>query len=103
MNAQKAARTPGETPPGRPEPAFFQSIRSSGLTRSPNRVVAGVVGGVAGAWGMSTGVLRLLTFIGGIIAFPLVVTAYIVGWVLLPDPAGRIILEHEDFTPGGGR
>ncbi len=57
------------------------------LTRChSDRVVAGVIGGIARRYGWSSTVLRMLYVVGSVLsaAFPGILV-YLVLWVLLPD------------------
>ncbi|WP_188484769.1 PspC domain-containing protein [Cellulomonas carbonis] len=86
-------------PPGRPggpsgTDAFFDTVRRSGIARSPERWVGGVAGGLAARAGLDPLLVRgafvLAAFLGG-----LGFVAYAVGWALLPEHAdGRIHLQE---------
>lgn len=81
------------TPPPAPSlDRLFSSLRRSSVTRSTNRRIAGVCGGVAERTGVSPGLVRLgavvLAFLG------LGVALYLAAWLLLPAPDGRIRLEQ---------
>ena len=63
------------------------TARSPGLTRSINdRVLAGVVGGIAHRFGWSPTLLRVLYVLGSILsaAFPGILV-YLVLWLLIPE------------------
>lgn len=68
---------------------FFGAIRRSGLTRSRDRWVAGVAGGLAQRIGVEPVVVRVafvvLSLFGG-----LGLGLYGLAWALLPDQTGRI-------------
>ena len=73
-----------------PSPAldrFFESLRRSTVTRSSNRVIAGVCAGVAERFGLSAAIVRvaavILTFLG-------------------PGPDGRVRLERALREGNGG-
>lgn len=88
---------PADTPLGlgpAPAPAsaadrFFGAVRRSGLTRSRDRWVAGVAGGLARRLGVDPLAVRValvvLSAFGG-----LGLGLYGLAWALLPDAAGRI-------------
>lgn len=86
-----------------PSPAldrFFESLRRSTVTRSSNRVIAGVCAGVAERFGLSAAIVRvaavILTFLGpGIVL-------YLLAWLLLPGPDGRVRLERALREGNGG-
>ncbi|HRO28307.1 MAG TPA: PspC domain-containing protein [Luteimonas sp.] len=61
--------------------------KTAGLTRSINdRVIAGVVGGIAHRFGWSPTLLRVLYVLGSILsaAFPGILV-YLVLWLLIPE------------------
>lgn len=83
------------TPIAAPTPALdrlFAALRRSPVTRSSDRALAGVCGGVADGLGVSVKAVRIVTvllaFTGA--AIPL----YLIGWLLLPDRTGTIHLER---------
>ena len=62
-------------------------MKSAGLTRSINdRVLAGVVGGIARRYGWNPTLLRVLYVLGSIVsaAFPGILV-YLVLWLLIPE------------------
>ena len=69
--------------------------RSGGLHRSPDRIVAGVCGGIAEWLDWSPTVVRILYVAGSVLsaAFPGILV-YLLLWCLMPDV--------EDFAAGPG-
>jgi phage shock protein PspC (stress-responsive transcriptional regulator) len=57
------------------------------LTKSYNKVIAGVCGGIADYTGVKASTVRLLTVIG-VVFFGLSIFAYIVAAVFMPAPEG---------------
>lgn len=76
-------------PPAEPEAAFFTWLRSIDLTRSSDRWVGGVVGGIARRLGIDPTLARGIFVVLGILTMtgPFI---YGVLWALLPEPDGRI-------------
>lgn len=71
---------------------FFGSLRRSSVTRSQDRMIAGVCAGIAERLGVSTAIVRVgavvLAFLGpGVLL-------YLLAWLLLPAPDGRIRFER---------
>ncbi|TYT25086.1 PspC domain-containing protein [Luteimonas viscosa] len=63
------------------------TAKSAGLTRSiHDRVLAGVVGGIAHRYGWSPTLLRVLYVVGSVLsaAFPGILV-YLVLWLLIPE------------------
>ncbi|WP_202844711.1 PspC domain-containing protein [Luteimonas saliphila] len=63
------------------------TTKSAGLTRSiHDRVLAGVVGGIAHRYGWSPTLLRILYVVGSVLsaAFPGILV-YLVLWLLIPE------------------
>ncbi|MFC3300140.1 Predicted membrane protein [Arthrobacter agilis] len=99
-----SASTPGG-PPWQSEPAadttgqpptstsFFRWVRGLDITRTPDRWVGGVAGGVARRTGLDLALVRglivVLAVFGGI-----GVLLYGLAWALLPEPDGRIHVEQ---------
>ncbi|MHA7261990.1 PspC domain-containing protein [Arthrobacter sp. TMN-37] len=81
-------------PPPRPAPSnsFFDRMRSVQITRTPDRWLGGVAGGIAYRTGLDVvlvrGILVILGIFGGI-----GVLLYGLAWALLPEPDGRIHAE----------
>lgn len=81
-------------PAAPPPPAnFFDWIRSIGITRSDDRWLAGVAGGIAAHTRLDPliirGIILVIALLGGPILF-----FYAVAWALLPDSSGRIHTER---------
>ncbi len=55
------------------------------ITRSSNKMVAGVCAGLAEHFGLSTGAMRIVFVILLFITFSAVGIAYIILWILLPE------------------
>lgn len=95
--------SPRGAPGSPPEPAgrelspqltrFFTWIRSTGLSRGGNRVLAGVCGGIAERIGVEPLVVRVITILLAVLGAP-VIFAYAVGWALLPNAEGSIRAEQ---------
>lgn len=80
-----------------PQPApaldrLFSSLRRIPVSRSNNRVIAGVCSGVAERLGVSPAIVRVGAVLLAIFGFG--VTLYLLAWLLLPGPDGRIRLEQ---------
>ncbi len=81
-------------PPPRPAPsnAFFERMRSLQITRTSDRWIGGVAGGIAYRTGLDVALVRgivvVLAIFGGI-----GVLLYGLAWALLPEPDGRIHVE----------
>ncbi|MHA7279235.1 PspC domain-containing protein [Arthrobacter sp. MDT2-2] len=73
--------------------SFFRWIRGLDITRTPDRWVGGVAGGVARRTGLDLALVRglivVLSVFGGI-----GVLLYGLAWALLPEPDGRIHVEQ---------
>jgi phage shock protein PspC (stress-responsive transcriptional regulator) len=67
----------------------FDPIRGMGLVRSEHRVVGGVCGGVAERTGIDPTVIRVVAVVLAVFG-GLGVLLYGLGWLLLPEPDGRI-------------
>ena len=83
------------TPAPTPTPAldrFFATLRRSSVTRSPDRVIAGVCGGIAQRLGVSTAIVRVGAVVLAI--FGPGVFLYLAAWLLLPAADGQIRLER---------
>ncbi|MBJ2120444.1 PspC domain-containing protein [Arthrobacter sp. MSA 4-2] len=81
-------------PPPRPAPSngFFDRMRSLQITRTSDRWIGGVAGGIAYRTGLDVALVRgivvVLAIFGGI-----GVLLYGLAWALLPEPDGRIHAE----------
>lgn len=72
---------------------LFQSIRDVGFQRGPQRLVAGISGGIAAQYGMNVWLVRLLILVASLL--PVVgVGAYLVAWAVTPWQDGSIPLEQ---------
>jgi phage shock protein PspC (stress-responsive transcriptional regulator) len=83
------------TPASTPTPAldrFFDSLRRSSVTRSQDRVIAGVCAGIAQRFGISAAIVR----VGAVIlaVFGPGVFLYLLAWLLLPRYDGQVRLER---------
>jgi phage shock protein PspC (stress-responsive transcriptional regulator) len=83
------------TPATTPTPAldrFFDSLRRSSVTRSQDRVIAGVCSGIAERFGISAAIVR----VGAVILafFGPGVFIYLLAWLLLPRYDGQVRLER---------
>jgi phage shock protein PspC (stress-responsive transcriptional regulator) len=83
------------TPATTPTPAldrFFDSLRRSSVTRSQDRVIAGVCSGIAQRFGISPAIVRV-----GAVVLALLgpgVFIYLLAWLLLPRYDGQVRLER---------
>ncbi len=93
MNSTTSAPGGTHQQPQLPAASFFQAIRAAGLVRPQQRLLAGVSGALAAKWRVDPILIRVgfvvLCLFGG-----LGVVAYAVGWLLLPQPDGRIHAEE---------
>jgi phage shock protein PspC (stress-responsive transcriptional regulator) len=83
------------TPTPTPVPALdrlFNTLRRSPVTRSSDRMIAGVSAGIANRLGVSTAIVRVATVALAIMGPAIVL--YLAAWLLLPDANGRIRLER---------
>jgi phage shock protein PspC (stress-responsive transcriptional regulator) len=83
------------TPASTPTPAldrFFDSLRRSSVTRSQDRVIAGVCAGIAQRLGVSAAIVR----VGAVVlaVFGPGVFLYLLAWLLLPRYDGQVRLER---------
>jgi phage shock protein PspC (stress-responsive transcriptional regulator) len=79
---------------------FFAILRRSPVTRSSDRVIAGVSAGVADRLGVSRAIVRV-----GMVALALLgpgVLLYLLAWLLLPDAQGQLRLERAVRGGDGG-
>ncbi|MDQ6895963.1 MAG: PspC domain-containing protein [Actinomycetota bacterium] len=91
------------TPASAPTPAldrFFATLRRSSVTRSSDRVIAGVAAGVAARLGVSPAIVRVA--IVGLAIFGPGVLLYLLAWLMLPDAQGHIRLERAVRGGEGG-
>ncbi|HET8866920.1 MAG TPA: PspC domain-containing protein [Agrococcus sp.] len=73
--------------------SVFDSIRSAGFRRGPDRLIAGICGGIARRVGFNVWLVRLVMLL--LFALPVVGWgAYLVVWVLTPNQSGSIPLER---------
>jgi phage shock protein PspC (stress-responsive transcriptional regulator) len=83
------------TPASTPTPAldrFFDSLRRSSVTRSQDRVIAGVCAGIAERFGISAAIVR----VGAVVlaVFGPGVFLYLLAWLFLPRYDGQVRLER---------
>ena len=90
----------GTTDPGAqyqqrpPRSGFFESIRGSGWYRAKPRVLGGVCSGISAHQGWDLSLVRVLVVVTAFF-MPLVVLAYGLAWLLLPEAEdGRIHVEE---------
>lgn len=80
------------SPPAPVLDRFFTLLRRSPVTRSRDRVLAGVCAAVADRLGVSVTAVRVGTVLLAILGPA--VALYLAAWLLLPDSQGRIRLER---------
>ncbi len=93
---------PASTPPPA-TPAldrFFATLHRSPVTRSSDRVIAGVAAGVADRLGVSRALVRVGAVLLGLLGPG--VLLYLLAWLVLPDAQGRIRLERAVRGGEGG-
>ncbi len=71
---------------------FFATLRRSPVTRSQDRVIAGVSAGVADRLGVSRAIIRVAMVALGLLGPG--VLLYLLAWLMMPDSEGRIRLER---------
>jgi phage shock protein PspC (stress-responsive transcriptional regulator) len=79
---------------------FFETLRRSTVTRSNNRVIAGVCGGIAERFGLSAAIVRVAAV--ALVFFGPGLVLYFVAWLLLPAADGSIRLERALRQGDGG-
>jgi phage shock protein C len=73
--------------------SVFDSIRSSGFRRGPERLLAGICGGIAVKVHINVWLIRLVMLL--LFALPVVGWGlYLVIWVLTPNQSGSIPVER---------
>ncbi|MEP6651449.1 MAG: PspC domain-containing protein [Lapillicoccus sp.] len=90
------------TPATTPTPAldrFFDSLRRSSVTRSQDRVIAGVCAGIAQRLGVSTTIVRVGAVILALLGPG--VFLYLLAWLLLPRYDGQLRIERAVRTGEG--
>lgn len=97
MSTPPPAPIPGANDPAPASPKagqpFWSWLRNLGITRSSDRWIGGVAGGIAARWGVDPLIVRGLfvaTMVLGGVGFLL----YAAAWALLPEPDGRIHAEQ---------
>ena len=83
------------TPASTPTPAldrFFDSLRRSSVTRSHDRVIAGVCAGIAERFGISAAIVRVGAVVLALFGPGLFL--YLLAWLLLPRYDGQVRLER---------
>lgn len=73
--------------------SFFNTMRSLNFRRGPERLVAGIGGGIAHQFGLNVWLVRLALFLSFLLPV-LGVAVYLVAWVVLPWQDGSIPLEE---------
>lgn len=72
--------------------SFFDTIRNLGFRRGPDRLVAGICGGLARQFGVNVWVVRLAVLLSFLL--PVIgIAAYLLAWAVLPWQDGSIPLE----------
>ena len=71
---------------------FFDSLRRSSVTRSQDRVIAGVCAGIAHRFGISAAIVRVAAVI--LAVFGPGVFLYLLAWLFLPRYDGQVRLER---------
>lgn len=72
--------------------SFFDSMRNLSFRRGPQRLVAGIGGGIAAKFGVNVWVVRLLILLSFLL--PVVgIALYLLAWIVLPWQDGSIPLE----------
>lgn len=85
---------PANEPPRTETPGFFPWIRSLGIMRNEgDRWFAGVASGIANKAGVDPLIVRGIFVVLALIGGPGILL-YLVGWLFLPDHAGRIHFEE---------
>lgn len=72
--------------------SFFDSIRSLGFRRGPQRLVAGIGGGISRQFGVNVWLVRVLILLSFLLPV-LGVAAYLIAWAILPWQDGSIPLQ----------
>lgn len=73
--------------------SVFDSIRSTGFRRGPQRLLAGICGGIAVKLRINVWLVRLLTLL--LFALPVLGWGvYLLIWVLTPNQSGSIPVER---------
>ena len=73
--------------------SVFDTIRSAGFRRGPQRLLAGICGGIAAKLHINVWIVRVLTLL--LFALPVVGWGlYLVIWVLTPNESGSIPVER---------
>jgi phage shock protein PspC (stress-responsive transcriptional regulator) len=80
--------------------SFFAALRRSPLTRSDNRIVAGVCAGLAERIGVSPAIVRVTAFVLG--WFTPILPLYLLAVLLLPNRRGEIRFERAVRGGHGG-
>lgn len=81
--------------------SIFDSLRATGIRRGPQRLAAGIGGGLARRFGLNVWLARALVLASFLLPV-LGVGAYLVVWVLTPWQDGSIPLERA-LGDGRGR
>lgn len=73
--------------------SFFDTIRSAGFRRGPQRIAGGLCSGIAARLGVNVTVVRVLVLLAFLLPF-IGVGLYLALWALLPWQDGTIPLER---------
>ena len=72
--------------------SLFETMRNLGFRRGPQRLVAGIGGGIAAKFGVNVWVVRLLILLSFLL--PVIgIAVYLLAWAVLPWQDGSIPLE----------
>ncbi|ROZ62701.1 PspC domain-containing protein [Kocuria soli] len=81
---------------------LLDSIRGPGFQRGPQRLVAGIAGGLAEQFGLNVWLVRLIVLASFLLPF-LGIGLYLGLWALTPWQDGRIPLEEDANAAPRGR
>ncbi len=69
------------------------------LTRSDDRMIAGVCAGVAEYFGIDTTLVRIVTVLAVLLGFGAGLVLYVAGWLIMPDRNGQTVLTWRPSQP----
>lgn len=72
---------------------LFDFIRGLGFHRGPDRLVAGICGGIARQFGLSVGLTRLVCLLLFLVP-GIGLGLYLFVWVVTPNPSGAIPVQR---------